>query len=1564
MLYPSTPPAFSPHVPSLFDLSILTLSSPSLGKFHGTPPAYYDVLNHPLTVFINFAERTKFTAGEIATDTFYEPNEFGITETGEEKLWLPIKFPDLLEATTQCNPLFVKEYMNALRVSRQLYYRTKDKTVYASDAIEAYPNRDVVVPTPLSLHYVLGSIADKMCHEQVMLVKISTVIGVYSTFSMLISAYPLAVPSHRIAIFLEELVKRGIFKRIFPGTRAYSEIYRQGRTFAPNQHSAYPETIEELLFGSEESNAPKRRLTVRRQSSATLAGADTALGETDNVRAQFIRVPRYPHECLYSLRHGFMRDVIRGRMLAESQIGWLTTEIKKHSANDRPSLDPSLLNPYGPALLADDFQVYDRPQHVKKLGTSPLSSPSSAYLDDLPKEGGPDEPVRDVDAEDDAVPRYIALHNNVITLWENKTHFTQFLSQKGHKERGEAYPVISRELHHDDVTASTLDESKAVALSPLSVIYLKTAHIVEEETKGHRLAIEAGTYLHRGDLHSHAKRFYLLCPSSPSLLASWKTTFENAKTRTYTEAQAQAQKRLHRAQVEQLIRKSIDNPPSLSEPERSAALTTFVKQIRPAYVENYLSTRIFVRKSNPSFLGSKWKLRYITLHPNALLIDEKDHPPGTAWEPTQACSLEFGNSVRIRKGPVALYDGRPYVIEIQADLHYRRGKAIWETRNVALSFDEVREYEVWTARLNDVVKNHLLKKVEDNFGAMWRHDGRQPLVDEGKSAGGVVNSKGQSKAFEGTSPTAAVASTGTRTRSLLNKIDDARANASKRAEQFVAGERTSAAEDDLYSSAIFRESSALGNGNSFGLALDDAIQKQDLRRSAATSFVSSVSASQSTGLRSLRDPTPPDEQRHIKDSPHSRTSTGSTGVTLNTRGLDPSLRRSIIERKKLVIDAGDDGDDETNHGSLYGDGDDIQGGTIPLSESPRKSDTSRRLHPLDDSREGRDSMTYDDEDDDLAECWRFDEVDVLVNASAPGVLRQRPAYPTTLPQHNLPDPSPSSTPASEQSLRRVGVTQGDSTETTTEGSMKHDDLEGGGSPEEDHERAHVDATGEEDVYADEVYCGEFDAIQRLLVSAVKAKGLAKADKDLVYTLKRIARTMDRICTHALKGQSSSVSHGSKQGENTQPNEGTLIESLQDMKGQVSKLKACLKDHLGNLKQARNDGWTVRDEFASGALTVSAAMVPEEHHGILNLADVINRLDLDDSNKEWLKQCYTAEGAALASRRSPQTASRRFSYQSSLGDSTDSRDVNDSRDEHVLESKGETINGLPSDTSTLSSSNSSRSDSHRSHSSSNSSGHESTGSSIEGSSPLDDSTLTQERKERVGMLVSFIDELDQLKVLDVPPSSPGQTYTRSSGTLPGLPESPNLETEQRGSIKVSAATPLLTSSSATTMETPTPRELVTSKTVPDLPPLSSNAFISATPASSSTSLVPSSLVSRGTCNSSDSCDGETFYLSVSAGVEKWGWNSLGASPDDLLRAVVRMLSAFDFIRLFKIPSDKFANFLLDVEASYRLNPYHNFTHAVDVMQSLFAILSSFKASVVCAIYIIKLSPSLIISCSYC
>ncbi|KAF0975625.1 hypothetical protein FDP41_005619 [Naegleria fowleri] len=65
-----------------------------------------------------------------------------------------------------------------------------------------------------------------------------------------------------------------------------------------------------------------------------------------------------------------------------------------------------------------------------------------------------------------------------------------------------------------------------------------------------------------------------------------------------------------------------------------------------------------------------------------------------------------------------------------------------------------------------------------------------------------------------------------------------------------------------------------------------------------------------------------------------------------------------------------------------------------------------------------------------------------------------------------------------------------------------------------------------------------------------------------------------------------------------------------------------------------------------------------------------------------------------------------------------------------------------------------------------------------------------------------------------------------------------------------------------------------------------------------------------------------------------FNAMKYTSDELIQFVVHMFESLGLIDTFQIPPTEIVNLLQVVKNSYRENPYHNFTHAVDVTQFVY------------------------------
>lgn len=62
-----------------------------------------------------------------------------------------------------------------------------------------------------------------------------------------------------------------------------------------------------------------------------------------------------------------------------------------------------------------------------------------------------------------------------------------------------------------------------------------------------------------------------------------------------------------------------------------------------------------------------------------------------------------------------------------------------------------------------------------------------------------------------------------------------------------------------------------------------------------------------------------------------------------------------------------------------------------------------------------------------------------------------------------------------------------------------------------------------------------------------------------------------------------------------------------------------------------------------------------------------------------------------------------------------------------------------------------------------------------------------------------------------------------------------------------------------------------------------------------------------------------------------------TDDDTLRACLRMFIELNFIKTFQIPYGVLCRWLLSIKKNYRNVTYHNWRHAFNVAQTMFAII---------------------------
>jgi hypothetical protein len=79
------------------------------------------------------------------------------------------------------------------------------------------------------------------------------------------------------------------------------------------------------------------------------------------------------------------------------------------------------------------------------------------------------------------------------------------------------------------------------------------------------------------------------------------------------------------------------------------------------------------------------------------------------------------------------------------------------------------------------------------------------------------------------------------------------------------------------------------------------------------------------------------------------------------------------------------------------------------------------------------------------------------------------------------------------------------------------------------------------------------------------------------------------------------------------------------------------------------------------------------------------------------------------------------------------------------------------------------------------------------------------------------------------------------------------------------------------------------------------------------------------------------------LKAWSFDPFLESEAALLNSIPTMFEAFELFTRFKIDRKVFEHFLVDVRNTYNANPYHNFRHAFDVTQTVFAMLTTFDAA---------------------
>jgi hypothetical protein len=97
------------------------------------------------------------------------------------------------------------------------------------------------------------------------------------------------------------------------------------------------------------------------------------------------------------------------------------------------------------------------------------------------------------------------------------------------------------------------------------------------------------------------------------------------------------------------------------------------------------------------------------------------------------------------------------------------------------------------------------------------------------------------------------------------------------------------------------------------------------------------------------------------------------------------------------------------------------------------------------------------------------------------------------------------------------------------------------------------------------------------------------------------------------------------------------------------------------------------------------------------------------------------------------------------------------------------------------------------------------------------------------------------------------------------------------------------------------------------------------------------------------------------IDEWDFYAPSLSRSELLNVIMLIFERSDVFEALEIPRETFQEFLLVVEHNYHENPYHNFYHAVDVLQCCYHVLNTslmmrrmFKPIDVAALFVAALS----------
>lgn len=75
------------------------------------------------------------------------------------------------------------------------------------------------------------------------------------------------------------------------------------------------------------------------------------------------------------------------------------------------------------------------------------------------------------------------------------------------------------------------------------------------------------------------------------------------------------------------------------------------------------------------------------------------------------------------------------------------------------------------------------------------------------------------------------------------------------------------------------------------------------------------------------------------------------------------------------------------------------------------------------------------------------------------------------------------------------------------------------------------------------------------------------------------------------------------------------------------------------------------------------------------------------------------------------------------------------------------------------------------------------------------------------------------------------------------------------------------------------------------------------------------------------------------INEWDFYAPSLSRIELLHVILLIFERFELLEALEVGREEFLRFILVVEANYRDNPYHNFYHAVDVLQCCYYVLNT-------------------------